>query len=163
MKLHIQTTDGNSFLALIDEAVSEEIAEKAESYVQTNIVEFGKFQATRGESDNFKHLVIYAANDAGKIVGFRYFFFEPSRSFCHLFATFVDADHRRNGIGTRLIEEAFAVAASHGCNEFEVRLTQPSPEKDALFVWYRRYAKENSHRFKFIIYYRTQMERYGYA
>jgi GNAT superfamily N-acetyltransferase len=80
-----------------------------------------------------------------------------------LFATFVDANYRRKGIGARLIEEAFAVAASHGCSEFEIRLTQPSPEKDALFEWYRRYAKANSHRFKFIIYYWTQMERYGYA
>lgn len=150
-------------MALMNHAVSEELTESAESYVQTNIIEFGKFQASRGETDNFKHLIVYAVNEAAKIVGFRYFFFEPTKPFCHLFATYVDSGYRRKGIATRLIEESFDIAASHGCVEFEIRLTRPSPEKDALFNWYCRYAKTNSHRFKITIYYWTKIERYGYA
>lgn len=163
MKLRMRTADGSEFLALIDNAASEELSVKAESYVQTNIFEFGSFQASLGKIDKFRHLVTYAVNDEEKIVGFRYFFFKPSSSFCHLFATFVDTEYRRKGIGSRLIEEAFTIAASQGCSEFEIRLTQPSPEKDGLFEWYRRYASENSHRFKFVIYYWIRMERYGYA
>lgn len=163
MTIETRVTDGASFMALMDRAMSEEIAESAESYVQTNIVELGKFQALRGETDNFRHLVLYAIDDTEKIIGFRYFFFEPSRSLCHLFATFVDSVHRRKGIAARLINESFDIAASHGCSEFEIRLTRPSPEKDALFTRYCRYAKENSHKFRFIIYYWTKIERYGYT
>lgn len=163
MHFETRTTDGVSFLALMTRAVSEELVEKVASYVQTNIVEFGKFQASQGATDNFKHCIVYAVNEAEKIVGFRYFLFEPSSSLCHLFATFVDSNYRRQGVATRLIEDSFNIAASYGCTEFEIRLTQPSPEKDALFNLYRRYANLNLHRYKFTIYYWGEIERYGYA
>lgn len=163
MDVHTRTTDATTFMKLTVNSVSEELARKAVSYVQTNIDEIGKYQASQGQSDNYKHIVVYAETDSGKIVGFRYFFFMPSHSFCHLFATFVDVGYRQRGIGTGLIEESFAIAVSQGCSEFEIRLTQPSPEKDALFEWYRRYARENSHRLKFIIYYWDRMEQYGYS
>lgn len=88
------------------------------------------------------------------IVGFRYFFFEPSSSKCWLFATFVDFSYRRQGVASRLIKESFEIASFCGCSEFEVGLTFPkTPEKNALFDWYCRYGQENAHRFKLKVYY----------
>jgi GNAT superfamily N-acetyltransferase len=162
MLSEMRTTDAVTFMGLTAYAVSEKLLESAESYIQANIVELGKRQASRSEVEH-KHLVVYAVDEVRKIVGYRYFFFKPSHPLCRMFATFVDANHRRKGIATRLIEESFDIAVSHGCSEFEIRLTRPSPEKDALFSWYFGYAKTNSHQLKFIIYYWNKLVRYGYA
>lgn len=145
----------------MNQAISDELAQSAESYVQTNIIEFEKPQRSSGKPSNFKHIVVFAVNEAEKIVGFRYFFFMPVSTFCQLFATFVDSNYRRQGIATRLIMESFDIAMSYGCSEFGILLTQPSAEKDALFNLYRRFAKASNGKYKFTIKYWDIVENYG--
>lgn len=157
------TVDASEFLTLVPCYISEELAAQAESYIQENIIHLREFQDSRAENGRFKNLVTYATNEQGKIIGFRYMFIDQPRQLCNLFATYVEEGYRRQGIGRQLIEESFAVAIAHEIVEFTVRLTSPSPEKDALFELYHRYARENSNRFKFTIFYWTKMERHGYS
>lgn len=162
MDFEISVMDATSFLQLINSSTPNDLTEKANAYIQTNISELRRILNSKNDQDEFEHLVVFARTKANEIVGFRYFFFKPSNSFCHMFATYVDKPYRRLGIASSMIERAFDLAASRGCNEFKVVLTEQSIEKDGLFEWYRRYAKTKADKFKFTIQYWSKIEKYGY-
>ncbi|AVW99070.1 TPA: GNAT family N-acetyltransferase [Vibrio vulnificus] len=159
----IYSINAREFLSLSKQFVSEELAQNAFSYINTNLDEFEKFAFESNSQDRYKHVVAYALNADEKIIGFRYYFFKPDSAFCHLFATFVDVEFRQKGIASNLILQSFNDARDSGCTEFEIRLTRPNIEKDGLFELYKNYASNNEKECKFTIYYWTQVERYGYA
>lgn len=158
----IHTEIGRQFVDSVDNTVSEDLAYRMVSYVKTNLEYFEKHYASKNMVDPYKHVVVYAKNSIGKIVGFRYYLHIPGNQFCHLFAIFVDSEYRRKGIAKELIYESFKQAISEGCKEFEIRLTEPTEEKDALFNLYTKYAEKNRE-LKFVIYYWTKMVKLGYG
>ncbi|WP_082693407.1 GNAT family N-acetyltransferase [Aquitalea magnusonii] len=160
MRLEIKLANGNDFMELVRCSASENLLEGARNYVELHISHLKDFYESRNTCDPFKHVVAYAVNEVGIIVGFRYFYHKPGSTLCHLFATFVDVDLRKNGIASSLIKKSFELAVADGCTEFEVRLTEPSVEKDALFYLYKEFAKSNSLKLK--IYYWNRLVQFDY-
>lgn len=172
----IKSSNAIAFMGLLKQAVSAELVKFANVYIKEHLdyLKNPGFSpknpyASKIQSDNNQHVVFYALNENEQIIGFRYFYFEPTSTFCCCFATFVDRNYRRNNIAFQLILDAFNDAIAYGCTEFEILLTTPThreeeekDSKDALFALYRKFARANEDRYKFKINYSPMIERYGY-
>jgi len=58
-----------------------------------------------------------------------------------LIAIVVEGEHRRRGIGTKLMEDLLAAARRRGCSELEVSVGQG----DAIEQFYRKFAPRSEH------------------
>ena len=156
-------TNANAFLAMSHGFVSEEVVNAAQSYVAAQLIDLQNHHVSVGQQDPNMHWVVYAENEDGRIIGFRYFYFQPGDRFCNLFSCFVDREHRRHGLAAKMITRSIEIAATGGCKTFNVLLSEPTPERDGLFNWYCRFGKANEKLYGLVINYWHQTKRFGDA
>lgn len=136
-----------------------DVKENIESLIRSHLKWLDKhYSSSKHKPDPNTHLCLVAVNTGGIVVAYQYFYFEPGKESCELFAIYVASAYRRQGIANTLFLRAIEVASGTGCNHFNVRLSAPTTEeKKGLEDHYRRYADANQQRLAFTIFTPTEV------
>ena len=141
--------------------IDVDVKENIEAIVQSHVNFLGEYYASLQSQDPNFHLCLVAIDEStDEVVGYRYFYFEPGKTYCELFATYVAVSHRRRGIAKILFHKAIDVAHAQGCSHFTIRFASPTAERAGLVEYYRKYAKLSPPSLAFTIYYDGQHLEY---
>jgi GNAT superfamily N-acetyltransferase len=119
-----------------------DVKENIESLIRSHLKWLDKhYSSSKHKPDPNTHLCLVAVNTGGIVVAYQYFYFEPGKESCELFAIYVASAYRRQGNAKRLLVRAKEVASRAGCNRFVIRLGAPATEeKKGLVEFCRRFA-----------------------
>ena len=141
--------------------VHPEVIDNAHSLIGSHLNFLKEFYDSKGIADPNRHLCLIAIDKkAEEVISYRYFYFEPGKKYCELFAVFVASEYRCRGIATQLFHQALAIASDAGCTHFTIRFGRKTRERDGLVEAYKRFAMKNSDSIHFRIYYGTKIFDY---
>ena len=107
--------------------IEVDVKQNIEALVQSHVNFLGEYYASQQSQDPNSHLCLVAVDEStDKVIGYRYFYFEPGKKYCELFATYVAVSYRRRGIAKILFHKAIDVAHAQGCSHFTIRFASPT-------------------------------------
>ncbi|MGF1839638.1 hypothetical protein [Vibrio atlanticus] len=121
--------------------MTESVANDFYSYVHSHTNFLEKVDPLSAKKE-FNYVLV-VEDENGKIMGYRYFYWEKSMNRFHFFAVVMDESIKRQGYAIKTFLEGIKIANNLGVTRFYTTVnSKPSVERDGLVNAYKRICEE---------------------